>query len=49
MAKEKEKEINPDYWNGKTSNHPIIQEMIRMDNTEFQMGPHVEVPLEEAN
>jgi len=38
MAKEEPKEINPNYWNGKTSDCPVIQEMIRRDNEAFQIG-----------
>ena len=41
MAQDEEpKEINPNYWNGKTSDLPILQEMIRLDNEVFQMGPN---------
>ncbi len=29
------------YWNGKTSDHPIIQEMIRLDNKTFQTEVNV--------
>lgn len=32
--------INKNYWNGKISDHPVIQEMIRMDNSVYQIGPN---------
>ena len=28
------------YWNGKTSDLPIIQRMIEADNKKFQIGPN---------
>ena len=30
-------EISTKYWNGKTSDHPVIQEMIRLDNSKYQI------------
>ena len=32
-----EDRVTETYWNGKTSDHPIIQEMIFRDNSEFRI------------
>jgi len=46
MAPEEQK---LEYWNGKTSDHPVIQEMIRVDNKEFQAYPNKYVEVEDDN
>ena len=38
ITKKQDKEIKTPYYNGKTSDHPIIQEMIRLDNEVFHVA-----------
>ncbi len=33
--------MKKEYWNGKTSDHPVVQKMTELDNSKFQVEKNV--------